>query len=108
PYSYRRSIYGYIDRGNLPELIQTFDFSNPTMPNSKRATTVVPHKPLFLMNSPMVVDVARAIVARPEVAKSYKSEHKVYYIYRTILQRAPKPDEMKKALDFFAKEQVEQ
>ena len=37
PYSYRRSVYGYIDRGNLPELMQSFDFSDPDMPNSKRA-----------------------------------------------------------------------
>ena len=28
PYVYRRSIYGYIDRGNVPELMQHFDFSD--------------------------------------------------------------------------------
>ena len=54
PYSHRRSIYGYIDRGNLPELMSHFDFSNPDMPNSKRSTTIVPQQALFLMNSPMV------------------------------------------------------
>ena len=68
PYSYRRSVYGYIDRGNLPELMQQFDFSDPDMPNSRRASTTVPQQALFLMNSPMSVDVARRIVARPEVA----------------------------------------
>ena len=59
PYSYRRSVYGYIDRGNLPELMAHFDFSDPDMPNSKRTTTIVPQQALFLMNSPMAVDVAR-------------------------------------------------
>ena len=68
PYSYRRTVYGYIDRGNLPELMQNFDFSDPDMPNSKRTTTIVPQQALFLMNSPMAVDVARSVVARKEVA----------------------------------------
>ncbi len=70
PYSYRRSVYGYIDRGNLPELMSNFDFSDPDMPNSKRATTIVPQQALFLMNSPMAVDVARRVIARPEVANA--------------------------------------
>ena len=39
--------------------MQPFDFSDPDMPNSLRTTTVVPQQALFLMNSPMSVDVAR-------------------------------------------------
>ncbi len=68
PYSFRRSVYGYVDRGNLPELMQQFDFSDPDMPNSKRATSIVPQQALFLMNSPMAVDVARKMIARKEFA----------------------------------------
>ena len=29
PYSFRRSIYGYVDRGNVPELLAQFDFADP-------------------------------------------------------------------------------
>ncbi len=54
PYTYRRSVYGYIDRGNVPELMANFDFSRPDMTNSARTTTIVPQQALFLMNSPMV------------------------------------------------------
>ena len=35
PYSNRRSVYGYIDRGNLPELMSQFDFADPDMANSQ-------------------------------------------------------------------------
>ena len=56
PYSFRRSVYGYIDRGNLPELMSQFDFSDPDMPNSKRSTSIVPQQALFLMNNSMAVD----------------------------------------------------
>src|SRR5206468_10580968 len=92
PYSYRRSVYGYIDRGNLPELMQSFDFSDPDMPNSKRATTVVPQQALFLMNNAMAVDVARRLIARPEIAKSLNDDDKVRWLYRIIYQRLPLPN----------------
>jgi Protein of unknown function (DUF1553)/Protein of unknown function (DUF1549)/Planctomycete cytochrome C len=104
PYSYRRSVYGYIDRGNLPELMQTFDFSDPDMPNSRRATTVVPQQALFLMNSAMSVDVARRIVARPEVIAADDDLGKVFAIYHVIFQRNPKPMEIQLALQFVGNE----
>jgi hypothetical protein len=104
PYSYRRSVYGYIDRGNLPELMQTFDFSDPDMPNSRRATTIVPQQALFLMNSPMSVDVARRIVARPEVERGAGRSGKVFALYHVIFQRNPKPMEIQLALQFVGTE----
>ena len=104
PYSYRRSVYGYIDRGNLPELMQAFDFSNPDMPNSQRATTVVPQQALFLMNSPMAIDVARSVMTHPIIAKETNSRHKIYYIYLTVFQRAPTGEETDRALKFITHE----
>jgi hypothetical protein len=106
PYSYRRSVYGYIDRGSLPELMAHFDFSDPEMPNSKRASTVVPQQALFLMNSPMVVDVARRIAARPEVSGARSDIDKIYMIYRVIFQRAPKAYEIQFGRQFVNQEQL--
>jgi hypothetical protein len=100
PYTYRRSIYGYIDRGNLSELMGHFDFSDPDMPNSKRTTTIVPQQALFLMNSPMAVDVARRVIARPEVTRAENDLRRVFAIYRILFQRAPKMEEIKFAVDF--------
>jgi hypothetical protein len=104
PYSYRRSVYGYIDRGNLPELMQSFDFSDPDMTNSKRATSIVPQQALFLMNSAMSVDVARRVVARPEVAGARDDLSRVVAIYRVIFQRNPKPAELQMATKFLGLE----
>jgi hypothetical protein len=105
PYSYRRSVYGYIDRGNLPELMQNFDFSAPDMPNSKRATTIVPQQALFLMNSPMAVDVARSIIARKEVAEAPKALARVITIYEVLFQRQPRPAEIELAYQFVSKDE---
>ena len=104
PYSYRRSVYGYIDRGNLPELMTNFDFSDPQMPNSKRDTTVVPQQALFLMNSPMVIDVVRKILVRPDIARSRTNQEAIFNIYRVIFQRTPKPAEIQLWFAFVANE----
>ncbi len=104
PYSYRRSAYGYIDRGNLPEIMSQFNFSDPQMPNSRRIATIVPQQALFLMNSPMSVDVARRIIARPEVTGVPDALGRVFAIYRIMFQRNPTPQEIRLALEFVSKE----
>jgi hypothetical protein len=48
PYSTRRTVYGYIDRSNLPELFNHFDFANPDLTTGKRYETTVPQQTLFL------------------------------------------------------------
>ena len=102
PYSYRRSVYGYIDRGNLPELMANFDFSLPDQTNSKRTTTIVPQQALYLMNSPMAVDVARSVIARKEIAGQTNPLARVIEIYRVLFQRQPRQDEIKLAYQFLS------
>ena len=104
PYSFRRSVYGYVDRGNLPELMAHFDFSKPDMANSKRTSTVVPQQALFLMNSPMTVDVVRRIMNRPEFSRATTEASKISALYRIIFQRMPVKDEYKMGHDFLKAE----
>ena len=102
PYSYRRSVYGYIDRGNLPELMSQFDFSDPDMPNSKRPTSIVPQQALFLMNSPMAVDVARRVTQRPEFLAAADDTARLKALYAILFQRGPSATEAEMAKDFLA------
>jgi hypothetical protein len=108
PYIYRRSIYGYIDRGNVSELMGHFDFSDPDMPNSKRTTTVVPQQALFLMNSPMAVDVARRVMKRPDVLRADNDFRRITAIYKVLFQRQPKPAEAEFGLAFIKNEAKKQ
>jgi cytochrome c553 len=100
PYSSRRSVYGYIDRGSLPELLDQFDFADPDMANTKRATTIVPQQALFFMNSPMAVDVARRVTSRPEFTGAPDDAAKVAALYEVLFQRAPRPEEVAMAVEF--------
>jgi cytochrome c553 len=61
PFSNRRSVYGYIDRQDLPNLLRVFDFASPDQSSERRPRTTVPQQALFLMNSPFVLDRAKAL-----------------------------------------------
>jgi hypothetical protein len=100
PYTYRRSCYGYVDRNNLSDLLTQFDFADPDMANTRRISTIVPQQALFFLNSPMSVDVARQVMARPEVANAPDDASKVRAIYLILFQRSPKPEEVSWATEF--------
>ncbi|MGH7944361.1 MAG: DUF1549 and DUF1553 domain-containing protein, partial [Opitutaceae bacterium] len=102
PYSYRRSVYGYIDRGQLSELMQSFDFSDPTRPQSKRNTTVVPPQALFLMNNPLAIEVARSIAAREDIASTVDDAGRVAALYQVLFQRPANQAELALGLEFIA------
>jgi len=103
PISYRRSIYGYIDRDRLSDLQSQFDFADPSMANSQRGTTIVPQQALFFMNNPLSVEVARAVAARPEFLSASSDEGRIAVLYRVMFQRVPKPEEVRLAKEFVKK-----
>ena len=94
PYSYRRSIYGYVDRLHVSDLLSQFDFSDPEMVNSKRISTVVPQQALFFLNNSMTVDAARHLVNRPELDQATDDDARISALYRILYQRAPEPREI--------------
>src|SRR5207247_1418580 len=71
---------------------------------------IVPQQALFLMNSPMSIDVARRVIARDEVARTSAGAdfNKVQWIYRIVYQRDPSPDEIKMAIHFVSGENIKQ
>jgi hypothetical protein len=102
PYSTRRTIYGYIDRLNVPEVYNQFDFANPESTMGKRYETIVPQQSLFLMNSPLVVEQARNLVDRPDFKSLTNDEARVTLLYELAYQREPSPVEINLGLNFVA------
>ncbi len=99
-YSHRRTLYGFIDRRNLPEIYNLFDFANPDMTSGKRYETTVPQQALFMMNSPLVVEQARNLVNRSEFQRLDDVESRVKYLYERIFQREPSEVEVKLSMSF--------
>jgi len=102
PFATRRTIYGLIDRQNLPGVFRTFDFANPDTSNQGRFHTTVPQQALFLMNSPFVVEQARSVAQRPEISKSGSAQEQIQALYRLILQRMPQASEVELGEKFMA------
>ncbi|MBI5799902.1 MAG: PSD1 domain-containing protein [Verrucomicrobia bacterium] len=100
-YSTRRTLYGYIDRANVAEVLNHFDFAQPEMPNGKRYQTTVPQQALFLMNNPLVIEQARKIVERTDFKSAEDDEKRIAFLYGLIFQRPPSAQEIQLGLAFF-------
>jgi len=99
-YSHRRTVYGLIDRGRLPEFFTTFDFATPEMTTGKRFQTTVPKQALFLMNNAMVIEQVRNMITRPEFIRIISEEEKIKTLYKICFQREPNPLEIKIGLRY--------
>jgi hypothetical protein len=102
PHGRRRTVYGMVDRQSLPGLYRAFDFANPDQSAERRPQTTVPQQALFGMNSPFVLEQARALAARPEVTGATDEARRVAALYRLVLCRQPDADELRAGLQFIA------
>jgi len=94
PHSLRRTIYGKIDRQDLPGLYRVFDLANPDQSAAKRIRTTVPQQSLFMMNSRFMIDQARQLVmSTPGFREGNRSE-RIVSLYRAVLQRDPSEKEI--------------
>lgn len=100
PLNGRRTVYGLVDRQSLPDVFRAFDFAVPDQCVERRPRTTVPQQALFALNSPFVMEQARALAARPEVVALKKSAPRVEALFRRVLGRAPSRQEIESSLSF--------
>jgi hypothetical protein len=127
PFSTRRSVYGFIERQNLPAFFRTFDFANPNTHTPERPLTTTPQQALFLMNSPFAIEQATHLAQRvagveptasPQTnalgdRQSLDPSHpphsssgdvrRLVKLFRCALGRDPSLDELTEALQFVDK-----
>ena len=96
----RRTIYDFVDRANIPDVLINFDFATPDMVTGMRHQTTVPQQALFLMNNPMVMDLARRLVGLPEFVDLEDDTDRLKFLYERIYQRQPKAEEIQLGLEF--------
>ncbi len=100
PFSQRRTIYGLVDRQNLPGMFSAFDFANPDAHSPRRFSTTVPQQALFLMNSPFVIEQARRLAGRTALDPSDSPGARIERMYRQGLSRDPTREETRLAARF--------
>ncbi len=102
PRNRRRTVYGLVDRQSLPAMFRAFDFASPDQSAERRPRTTVPQQALYSMNSPFVIEQARALAARATAAGAGTPEGRIAALYRDALGRAPTPLEIRASARFIA------
>ncbi len=100
PFSRRRTVYGFIERQNLPGMLRTFDFASPDTHCPQRFTTTVPQQALFLMNSPFVIEQACRLANGPDVVAQNDPTLRIQRMYRQVLGRVATPEEVSLSREF--------
>ncbi len=96
----RRTIYGLVDRQSLPGMYRAFDFASPDQSADKRPRTTVPQQALFSMNSPFMIEQAKALAVRAEIAAESEPAKRVAALSRAVLLREPTLDEITAGVTF--------
>ncbi|PYK96223.1 MAG: hypothetical protein DME19_20400 [Verrucomicrobia bacterium] len=100
PPSPRRTIYGFVERQNLPNMFRAFDFASPDTTSPQRFATTVPQQALFLMNSPFVIEQARNLARRPDIQACSNPDERIRRLYKATYQREPDRMELNLSLRF--------
>ena len=87
----RRTIYAFVERQNLPTIIQVFDAANADSSTSRRPSTTVPQQALFALNSPFIHRMATALTKRID---SDNKVEQVTYLYELTYGRVPTTEEL--------------
>ncbi len=100
----RRTAFAYIERGHLPGELSAFDFAIPESHVPQRFLTTVPQQALYLMNSPFIMEEAKHLVGRREIASAPSDRARVDALYHAVYGRAATNDEVQTALDYIKAE----
>ena len=98
--SRRRTLYGAIDRLNVPGLYRSFDFPDPSTTAPQRVETSVPPQALFFMNHPLTRESAAGLVARGDVRGEPTPDRKLDRCYAVLFGRSPDPRERAAVREF--------
>jgi hypothetical protein len=95
--SKRRSVYLPIVRNHLYDEFELFDSTDATVSSGDRATTTVAPQALFMMNSDLVLEAARALAASLLDRAELDTAARVQLLYEKAYGRPPTAAESARA-----------
>jgi len=103
----QRTIYLPIARFHLPEVLETFDFADPTMVVGKRNARTMASQQLFFLNSPWLfkksTEAAKRLLGQPELTNS----DRMVLAFRRFNGRHPAADELAVLLEYLEAGSIE-
>jgi hypothetical protein len=96
----RRTLYANIKRRELNPLLGLNDFPDPTQHVSHRDATITPLQQLFVLNSPLMIDLARQLAERVEREVPGDVSSQVRQVWQWLYQRQPTGRELQVTGEF--------
>jgi hypothetical protein len=96
--NFRRTIYAFVERQNLPAMVQTFDVANADTSTARRNMTTVPQQALFALNSSFMLDRSDALAQALVSADSGKLD--IAQTFSRVLGRMPSAEELSQCATF--------
>jgi hypothetical protein len=100
PKNLRRTLYARISRLKLNDVLVQFDYPDANVHAEKRSVTSTPAQKLFMLNSPFMLQQAKALAARLHADAPGDDAARIDRAYRLIFARPPEPAELSLGLDF--------
>jgi hypothetical protein len=97
--SNHRSVYLPVLRNGLPEVLEIFDFADPSLVVGRRNVTIVPAQDLYLMNNPFVLKKSQEFAQRL-LQESDDDKGRIDLAYRITLSRPSTKSELTRAARF--------
>jgi hypothetical protein len=104
----RRTVYGFVNRMDLPGLMRAFDFPEPAATSPGRETTTIAPQALYFLNNDFVTECARRLLTRQDVDSLSGPQlvpDRIHRIYRILFSRDATDDEIAVAMSFLERPQ---
>ncbi|MEM7603062.1 MAG: DUF1553 domain-containing protein [Verrucomicrobiota bacterium] len=98
--STHRSVYLPIVRGLVPESLALFDFADPSLLAGKREITTVPSQALYMMNSPFILENAKAMAGYLVTDLKLRGEELAKEAFYRCYSRPPTQAESERTQEF--------
>ena len=96
----RRALYVPIIRNHLYDMLEQFDYPDPTMCTGSRNSTVVAPQALIMMNSPVAMNAADKLSDKLLAASGLSEVQRIDLAYMTVYARHPWEEESSRAENY--------
>ena len=103
PGNRRRTLHARISRLKLNDLLMQFDYPDANVHAERRASTTTPMLKLFILNSPFMLERARAFATRVTREAQDNEQARIELAYQLLFSREPVEQELQLAKEFLAK-----
>ena len=102
--AHRRTVYGFVSRRRLDNVLGLFDFPNPNNTSERRVPTNTPLQGLFFLNSELAMAQAEALVRRAAAEAGDAPDKRIGRMYRLLFGREATARELTLTQKFLADE----